>query len=374
VSGAEPRRVLMTLDAVGGVWRYALDLVRGFAPAGVEFVLVGLGPEPGPAQRLEAAALPNARLEWLDEPLDWMAAGAEALAPLPTRLAGLAERFDVDLLHLNLPSQAGGLRRALPAQRPVVVVSHSCVVTWWAAVKRTPLPPEWRWQKRLNRAGFDAADAVLAPSRSHATELERAYGRIERLRVVPNAHPDAALGGIRQRFVFAAGRWWDEGKNAATLDAAAGLAAWPVVMAGACEGAGGRAVLRNAEARGALPHVEVQRLMALAGVVVSPSLYEPFGLVALEAARTGAPLVLADIPTYRELWEDAALFAAPRDPRAFAGAIELLAAAPGLRAEFGLRAARRAEAFSMRAQAAAVRAAWRAAAEHAVAPSRAGVA
>ncbi len=41
----------------------------------------------------------------------------------------------------------------------------------------------------------------------------------------------------------------------------------------------------------------------------SPSRYEPFGLAVLEAAQAGQALVLADIPTFRELWDGAALFA-----------------------------------------------------------------
>ena len=30
-----PCRVLITLDAVGGVWRYALDVARGLEPHGI---------------------------------------------------------------------------------------------------------------------------------------------------------------------------------------------------------------------------------------------------------------------------------------------------------------------------------------------------
>ncbi len=40
------RRVLITLDAVGGVWRYALDVARGLESHGVDCLLVGFGPAP----------------------------------------------------------------------------------------------------------------------------------------------------------------------------------------------------------------------------------------------------------------------------------------------------------------------------------------
>ena len=48
-------KILMTADAVGGVWTYALDLAVGLAPRGVEVVLAVLGPAPSPRQRAAAA-------------------------------------------------------------------------------------------------------------------------------------------------------------------------------------------------------------------------------------------------------------------------------------------------------------------------------
>ena len=49
-----PTRVLMTVDAVGGVWRYALDLAGALAAQGCAIFLAGLGPEPSAGQRREA--------------------------------------------------------------------------------------------------------------------------------------------------------------------------------------------------------------------------------------------------------------------------------------------------------------------------------
>jgi glycogen synthase len=47
--------------------------------------------------------------------------------------------------------------------------------------------------------------------------------------------------------------------------------------------------------------VELRSLLAAADCAVVPSLYEPFGLVALEAAALGAPLVVADVGGLRDL-------------------------------------------------------------------------
>ncbi len=342
-------RILMSLDAVGGVWRYAMDLARGLEPMGYEWLFVGFGPEPDAIKRREAEQL--GELVWTGLPLDWMVDDPSELASGPATIAELATRYDVDLVHLNLPSQA----RSLCLDVPLIVVSHSCVVTWFSAVRGTAVPENWQWQHQFNRAGFDAADAVLAPSRSHARALLNCYGRIDGLRAVHNATNAGAGESVKENFVFAASRWWDDGKNGAVLDHAAALLDTPVVMAGPQRGPNGQYLpIEHAEARGELSHKDTASLMGRAAIVCSPSIYEPFGLAALEGARAGAALVLADIPTYRELWDGVALFADPHDPEAFAAAIRHLSDYPDMRELYGLRAARRAAEYTLAAQAEAM--------------------
>src|SRR5688500_18634598 len=109
--------ILMTLDAVGGVWRYAMDLAAGLASTGYTFTFVGLGPRPSAAQRTEAERL--GQLIWLDAPLDWLVSDERELDPIPTLLRGIVAEVGIDLVHLNLPSQACGLQLDIP----VLVVS-----------------------------------------------------------------------------------------------------------------------------------------------------------------------------------------------------------------------------------------------------------
>lgn len=343
--------VLMTLDAVGGVWRYAIDLAAGLARHGYAFTFVGFGPAPSSDQRAEAERI--GQLIWLDAPLDWLAEDESHLDRIPDLLSAVVADQHIDLVHLNLPSQAAGLNLAVP----VVVVSHSCVVTWFAAVRGTAVPQDWQWQFNRNRGGFDAADLVLAPSRSHAEMLRASYGRIDGLTVLHNASGASIAPTRKDAVVFAAGRWWDDGKNGALLDAATWHSAWPVAMAGPCTGPNGQRLdLHCARSLGQLPHAEVAQWMARAAIVASPSRYEPFGLAPLEAARAGAALVLSDIPTYRELWDDAALFAAPDDARAFAGAINRFASDDALRHEFAARARQRSGRYGIDAQCTAMQA------------------
>lgn len=360
-------RILMTLDAVGGVWRYAMELARALRAGGTEVVFVGMGPAPGAGQRAEARALGT--LEWLDASLDWMAEGPEATAELAPKLRDLVVRHSVDVAHLNLPSQAAALHGAVP----VVTVSHSCLPTWWNAVRGGALPPAWEWHWRANRDGFGRAEVVVAPSRSHADQLLACYGPLPRLEVVHNAMGGHLPVGAKQSFILAVGRWWDEGKNARILDEVAPGLDWPLVLAGAGTGPDGSGVsFENVEQPRALPHPKVLELVSRAAILVSPSLYEPFGLAALEGARARAALVLADIPTYRELWKDAALFFDPRDPRALAAALRRLTGDATLRRDMGARALAASQPFTPERQAARMIAIYRRAAGLSAAAEAAG--
>jgi glycosyltransferase involved in cell wall biosynthesis len=321
-------------------------------------VLVGCGPEPDAAQQAELRGVCDVALRWSELPLDWMAADEGALKDVGGTLLDIGRACDVDLLHLNLPSQAA----SIPAGMPVVVASHSCIGTWWDAVRGNQVPADWQWQVTLTGRGLRRADVVLVPTHGHGRALRRVYGTLPQARVIANATTAEPAANAGEKFVLAAGRWWDDGKNAATLDAAACLARWPVVMAGALDGPNGASVrLRHAATPGELPRAEISALMRRAAVFASAARYEPFGLAVLEAARHGAALVLADIATFRELWHDAALFVAEDEAAGFAAAFDRLAVEPALRRRLAARASERARRFTPARQVGQVRQAYAAA-------------
>ena len=91
--------------------------------------------------------------------------------------------------------------------------------------------------------------------------------------------------------------------------------------------------------------------MAESTVFVSAARYEPFGLAVLEAAHAGCALVLSDIPTFRELWYDAAVFVSPDDPVEIAAALRRLLDDRARAAEFGAAAQVRAAHYTAEAMA-----------------------
>src|SRR5690606_35619550 len=253
---------------------------------------------------------------------------------------GLARAARVDLVHLNTPSLAcdGGF------EAPVLSACHACRATWWSAVRDGPMADDVRWQSQAMWQGLLRSAASVAPSAAFAEAIARTYDAPRPFVVHNGRRPPLPRPWIkREREVFTAGTLWDPAKNLAWLDAAAALVDAPVIAAGALESPGGeRASFRNLWTPGRLPSAGVRDGMARAGVFVSTALYEPFGLSVLEAAQAGCPLVLADIPTFRELWGGAAVLVEPDDVDGLAGALRRLLDDPAEAARLGAAAASRA--------------------------------
>jgi glycosyltransferase involved in cell wall biosynthesis len=360
----------MTADAVGGVWSYALDLARGLAPHGVETVLAVLGPAPDADQAAAARSVPGLRLLPTGLPLDWLAVDDGAVRAAAAALAALAAESGAELVHLSSPALAAEACFSMP----VVAACHSCVATWWQAVRGGPMPAAFVWRTGLVGHGLRAADALVAPSAAFAQATARAYGLARPPAVVHNgrAAPPAAPTRRAAVFAFTAGRLWDDGKDVATLDRAAAALAIPVLAAGPVEGPDGtRVAPRHLRPLGRLDEGAIRRWLAAAPIFVSTARYEPFGLAVLEAAQAGCALVLADIPTFRELWDGAAEFVPPGDAAAVAAAVARAAGDAAHRAALGAASRARSRRYTAEAMAAGVlevhRAALRGATREAVA-------
>ena len=303
--GRHTHRLLMTTDAVGGVWRYSIDLAEGLAPYGVQTVLAVLGPAASSSQRAEAKAVPALSLVDTGLPLDWTATTPVELDRAGARLAGLAALVGAGSVHLHAPALVGDARWPTP----VVAVAHSCVATWWRTMQDGAMPEDFVWRTGVTRAGLLAAQAVIAPTSAHARLVEAAYGPIP-IRVVHNGGRAVPVEPRpRCSAVLTAGRLWDAGKAVEWLDQAAAELDVPVFAAGPTVGPNGSTVqFKHLQQLGTLGPDALAAEYAGATVFAAMARYEPFGLAVLEAARAGMALVLSDTPGFRELWNGAAIF------------------------------------------------------------------
>jgi glycogen(starch) synthase len=350
------KRLLMTADAVGGVWHYAIELSRHLGSYGVEVILATMGPRPSSEQRLQAARLGNVRLYESDFRLEWMKDPWADVEAAGAWLLRLDREFAPDLIHLN-----GYVHAVLPWSAPVALVAHSCVLSWWRAVHGCEAPGEWGDYRAAVRAGLRAADAVIAPTQAMARELSIHYGFAAEVEVIPNgSDPGLYSPGSKEPFVFSAGRVWDQAKNIRLLASVAPTMSWPVCVAGDATPPNGRvAEVPTVWWLGSLTRAEVARVLSRASIYATPARYEPFGLAILEAAFSGCALVLGDIPSLRETWDDAALFVAPDDVAALEATLQGLAADPGRREALATVARGRAQRFTTARMVAAYRAVYR---------------
>ncbi|HET6568661.1 MAG TPA: glycosyltransferase family 4 protein [Rhodothermales bacterium] len=330
----------MTADTVGGVWTYTLELCRALAPQGIRVALATMGAWLDAEQRAAVQALPNVdlferacKLEWMEDPwADVEAAGAWLLE--------VERAFRPDVIHLN-----NFVHGALPWREPVLVVGHSCVSSWFEAVKGTRPTPEWDRYCREVARGLRAADLVTAPSHTMRSALTKHYGPISTGPVVPNGRrAQDYRSGRKEPLYLTSGRLWDEAKNVGVLDRIAPTLPWPGYVAGeeVHPDTEGEAAFDGLRRLGRLAPAELAEWMGRASIYVLPARYEPFGLSPLEAALAGCVLVLGDIPSLREVWGDAACFVPPNDADALREVLLNLMADETFRNEKAAAARRRA--------------------------------
>lgn len=338
-----PRRILMTTDTIGGVWNYALELARGLARFDVEIALATMGPLPTPEQRRQVARIHNItlfestfRLEWMEDPWEDVEKSGEWLMYLEAELKP-------DLVHLN-----GYMHADLAWNCPCMIVAHSCVVSWWQAVKQETIPRHFQQYQERVAKGLASADMVAAPSASMLSSIESCYLPLANSRVIYNGRskkryrPDNKIN-----FILSVGRLWDEGKNIGAIARMADSLPWPVFIAGEEKHPEGEiARMDNVNHLGALPPAKLAPWFATAAIYALPARYEPFGLTVLEAALSGCALVLGDIPSLRELWQGAAVFVPPDDSEALADVLTSLCQDRVLREKMAKKAYERSRFFN----------------------------
>jgi glycogen synthase len=316
-----PFRILMTADTVGGVWTYSLELIRSLGTQ-VKVALATMGAPLSESQHAEIAALPNVELHESSYKLEWMENPWDDITAAGNWLMEINQKFQPDFVHLNNFAHGN-----LPWKKPVLMVVHSCVLSWWKAVKKVQAPETWSNYRELVCRGLQAADLVIAPSAAMLKEAAELYGPFRHEKVIYNGcNKNQFHYAQKEPFIFSMGRVWDEAKNLSLLTEIAAKLDWPVYVAGENTHpvTGQKAEFKNVHFLGKLSQKELTGWLSRSPIFALPARYEPFGISALEAALSGCALVLGNIKSQREIWENAACLVNPDSPEELEATLQKL--------------------------------------------------
>ncbi len=342
----------------GGLARHVRKLSENLVRRGVDVHVLTRGHEESPAEeeirgvvvhRVREPDRPRELAEfvtWVEHMnADMLAAGVE-----------LGDRFDFDVVHGHdwLVAVAGD-HLAKRFRCPLAVTIHATEYGrhqgWVDKHPQSHIHGVERWM--ANRA--DRVITCSAYMREHVADI---YGlEDERITVIPNGIdpselvPVADLDALRREFadpderlVLLVGRLVYEKGFQLALEALPGLIARLPDVRFIVAGSGTHEHELRAQARelgldghgtflGWIGDDVLHSLYRIADLCVVPSIYEPFGLVALEAMASGCPCLVADTGGLREVVpnEDVGLRFRSRDPDSLAAMAERILTDPDLR-------------------------------------------
>lgn len=292
---------------------------------------------------------------------------------------------DVDALHANYwLSGVAGHRLKHELDLPLVSTFHTL-----ARVKaECGLPDEPEQRERAEAEVIGCSDAILANCEAEARQLVQLYGADpDRIELVPPGVDHAFFSPGPRQGARAALRHLQLGDGPVllfvgriqplkSLDVAVRALAEMhdpsavLVVVGGASGADGAAEVERVRKLAARlgvtdrvrfadpqPHHLLSTYYRAADVVVVPSRSESFGLVALEAAACGTPVVAAAVGGLRTLVDHGrtGFLVDGADPAEYAARIDAILGDPSLAAELSSNAARRARDYTWSTAAARLR-------------------
>ena len=324
--------VLITADSLSGSWTYARELVTGLVTRGVRVTLVSFGEIPYPDQTAWMNHLHGLDYRPTAFRLEWMQEAEQDLPESSALLMSLIKELRPDILHLNHFCYGN-----LPTDIAKVVMAHGDLITRTQAVHdRPPRPePSLHWYRRTVLNGLMGADAVIAPSEWMLERICATYATPARAEVIyPGRNPIFFNPYVsKDDCVLAVGRLIDAGKQVFLLTQQ--HHPLPVCIVGAEQTvplpripirADVKVAIEESSVaiRGPQTDAQLRALYSRAAIYAATSRYEPLGMPALEAAFSRCALVANDIPSYREICGDAALYFRTNDAASLADKIRLL--------------------------------------------------
>jgi len=329
--------VLVTADTLSGAWTYTRELVTGLVTRGVRVTLVSFGEIPLPEQTTWMDHLHGLDYRPTAFRLEWMHEAEEDLPESSAFLFDLVQELRPDVLHLNQFCYGN-----LPVDTPRVVMAHGDLITWTQAVQDRPIRSSsasgrrpMKWYRDTIMRGIACADAVVAPSAWMLDRICTSYMRPRREEVIyPGRNPIFFNPYVsKDDCVLAVGRMVDPSKQVSLLTQH--VHPLPVCIVGAEQTVPVPRIPIRADVkvatdqtsvaiRGPQTEAQLRALYSRASIFAATARYEPLGMPVLEAAFSRCAIVANDIPSYREIWGDAALYFRTNDAASLAESIRLL--------------------------------------------------
>src|SRR5579859_1391593 len=322
--------VLVTADTLSGAWTYTRELVTGLVTRGVRVTLVSFGEIPLPEQTTWMDHLHGLEYHPTAFRLEWMQEAEDDLPESSAFLAALVRELRPDVLHLNQFCYGD-----LQVDVPRVVMAHGDLLTWTQAVGAPRANRPMKWYRDTIVRGIEAADAVLAPSAWMLDRISACYGYPQRGEVIyPGRNPIFFNPYVsKDDCVLAVGRMVDASKQVFLLTQHPHP--MPVCIVGAEHTVPAPRIPIRADVkvstdqtsvaiRGPQTEAQLRALYSRASIFAATARYEPLGMPALEAAFSRCAIVANDIPSFREIWGDAALYFRTNDAASLAASIRML--------------------------------------------------
>jgi glycosyltransferase involved in cell wall biosynthesis len=192
-----------------------------------------------------------------------------------------------------------------------------------------------KWYRDTILRGIEGADAVVAPSAWMLDRIRACYTQPQREEVIyPGRNPIFFNPYVsKDDCVLAVGRLVDAGKQVSLLTQH--THPLPVCIVGAEQTVLVPRIPIRADVkvatdqssvaiRGPQTEAQLRALYSRASIYAATARYEPLGMTVLEAAFSRCAIVANDIPSFREIWGDAALYFRTNDAASLAENISLL--------------------------------------------------
>jgi glycogen(starch) synthase len=294
--------VLVTTDTISGVWSYTRELVSGLVSRGLRVTLVSFGEVPLPEQTSWMDSLHGLDYRPTAFRLEWMHEGEQDYAESAAYLTSIVDDIQPDVLHLNQFCYGD-----LAVDVPRIVVGR----------------------------GLSAANMVVAPSAFMLDALRVSYAPAAREKVIYNGRNPIFFNPYvsKEDSVLSVGRLLDAGKQVHLLTQHEHPLS--VCIVGSDYPVNAPRIPIRADVKvstdqlcvslkGPQTEAQLRNLYSRAAVYAATARYEPFGMEPLEAALSRCAIIANDIPSFREIWGDDAIYFGTNDATSLAKAIREL--------------------------------------------------